>query len=232
MATNILGLFTSNVLNVSTLYLQGTDIRDLFVSLSAFNQSNSGSQLQLQNYVTNTALTTTLTGYQRTVSSTNKISYSFISNPPDLSIYATASVLSSYITNTSLQDTLNLYQTRLNDTTNRLPYTHISGTPNLATYTPVVNPTFRNNIIVTGNITSPASINIDAVGCNAIFPRTGGNTVTIWPGAGANASYFLDGGSFIGSNLIIQGALLITGKMLYSSISDPPSLSNFVTPAP
>ena len=86
MATNILGLSTSNVLNVSTLYVQGTDIRDLFVSLPTYNQSNSGIQLQLQNYVTTAALSTTLTGYQPTINSSNKISYSFISNPPDLSI--------------------------------------------------------------------------------------------------------------------------------------------------
>ena len=114
MTTSILGLSTSNVLNVSTLYLQGTDIRNLFVSLPTYNQSNSGLQLQLQSYVTTASLNTTLAGYQSTINSSNKISYSFISNPPDLSIYATTSMLGSYVTSSNLTTTLGSYATNTN----------------------------------------------------------------------------------------------------------------------
>ena len=107
---NVFGLDTIDNLDVSTLYIDGVNVNNKFVSVADFTQSNTGNQLQLQNYVTTSALTTTLQGYQRTINSSNKVPYSFISSPPELSIYATNSVLAAYVTNTALQASLVSYQ--------------------------------------------------------------------------------------------------------------------------
>ena len=112
MSTSVLGISSSNTMNTSTLYIQGTDIRNLFVSRVEFNQQNAGGQAQLQNYVTTTALNTTLAGYQQKINSSNKISYTFISDQPNLAIYATSSALASYVTNSALATSLDLYQTK------------------------------------------------------------------------------------------------------------------------
>ena len=147
MSTSILGIATANTMNVSSLYIRGVDVHDLFVSPDIFTQTNTSVQLQLQGYVTTTALNTTLAGYQRTVNSSNKINYSFLLDPPDLSIYATNSVLTStYVTNTALATTLNTYQTKITSE-NKIPYSNISDTPNLNVYAPLASPTFTGTVV-------------------------------------------------------------------------------------
>ena len=82
--SSILGLDTLDQLSVSKLYIKGADVEETFVSVNSFNQSNSGNQQQLQNYVTTSVLTTTLAGYQRSITSSNKVPYANISGAPDL----------------------------------------------------------------------------------------------------------------------------------------------------
>ena len=112
---SILGLDSLDQLSVSKLYIRGLDVEETFVSVSAFGQSNSSNQLQLQNYVTNSVLTTTLAGYQRSTTSSNKAPYSNISGTPDLTCYQPLITAS-----------------------NKVPYSNVSGTPNLP-YIPTVN---------------------------------------------------------------------------------------------
>ena len=64
---NVFGLDTIDTLDVSTLYIGGVDIDNIFVKLT--DDVNQNTSIQLQNYVTTTALNTTLTGYQRIINS-------------------------------------------------------------------------------------------------------------------------------------------------------------------
>ena len=78
---NVFGLDTLDNLDVSTLYINGVNVNQKFVSTSDFNQSNSGKQLQLQNYVTPTVLATTLTRHQRTIAISKKYLQQHMRNP-------------------------------------------------------------------------------------------------------------------------------------------------------